>query len=261
MCPHISHPPKWRKSSKKVPPMLGKKNNFLGRGANAYSCPLPPPPAMVGGKSRPSTPPWKTIEGLSATFSPRGGGGAFLPCEGFFATFSSYGGPFSPCGGLFHHVGAFFATFFPLWGAFFTMPFCYFFLCGGLFVTFFSSGMGAFWTMRGPLWLRFSPYGGPFCHFFSMWVIFFLLYGAFFGLPPSIRFGYETIWGRPCPPPPIRLRAPKPSLHPMRAPKSRHTPPAGARHTLPPMGAHAYAYIHVSFNINNYKVINCVKYV
>ena len=229
MCPHISHPPKWRKSSKKVPHMLGKKN-FRGRGRTPTLAPSPPP-AMVGGKSRPSAPPWKTIEGLFLLRG--GGGGAFLPCEGFFATFSSYVGPFSPCGGHFCYV-------FSLCGDFFTMPFCYFFLWGGPFVTFFSSGVGAFCTLRGSLLLRFSPYGGAFLLLF-LYVgnLFLIIGGLFWASPPydSVTKLFEDAHA-----PPLPAGAQTVTLS--HAGTQSPTPPLRAPGTPPPwVHMHTYMYL------------------
>ena len=164
----------------KKSPIYWEKNNFLGRGDERLLLPppTPPPPAMVGGKSRPSTPPWKTIEGLFATFSPRGGG-AFLPCECFFATFSSYGGPFSPYGGLFRYVfplmsGLFYHAillFFSMWGSF-----CYVFLLGG----------GGFLHYERAFIATFFPLWGAF-------LLLFLIIGGLFWASPSLRFGYDPI--------------------------------------------------------------------
>ena len=58
-------------------PICWEKKKISGEGGGRTPTLAPSPPAMVGGKSRPSTPPWKTKERLFATFSPAGGGGFF----------------------------------------------------------------------------------------------------------------------------------------------------------------------------------------
>ena len=123
------------------PPYMQRRNNFQGVGRL-----LPPPCAMAGGwgKSRTLTPPWKKNNSLySGTFFYL----LSMYVGGYFVRFFYSGGG----GGLFHHLRAFFATFFLLWetlftmwgpfllrfplkGAFFTMPFCYFFLYVGAFL-------------------------------------------------------------------------------------------------------------------------------
>ena len=178
MCPHISHPPKWRKSSKKVSHML-RKNNFPGRGDERLLLPPPPNPAMVGGKSRPL-------------------------CRGTFCYFFSSGG-----GGFFYHVWTFLLRF-PLMGGLFTMwgPFCYIFpLMRGLF----HYAILLFFSMWGPFCYVFLLGGGGFLHherafiatLFSLWGAFlqfflyvgdlFLIIGGLFWASPLPTIRYETI--------------------------------------------------------------------